>query len=315
MRTRRMFSLVIAALVGAAITSCNSNDDQGTSDIEIPGITLDNDDECCAPSEALQVYTFLRTLKHIPELSTVVDDQYNVFAYTKTGGFHVGYNEIFFVATKKKNGNYVKEFSLSGITPLMLMTKMNMTHSTPVSFGASRFDESIPAVQRAWISFVMSSSDAGFWSLRYDAQVLGKSGGIHDVGITVDELADGQNWLKSFKYADRTYYLTLVDPTSWKTGSNTIQAYVSVKSADGKQPYELSAERFTIDIDPRMPDMGNHTSPDNTPLVLQHNGIYEGIINLTMTGLWRIHLRVKDSKGNVVAGGDETSSLYWDVTL
>jgi hypothetical protein len=38
-----------------------------------------------------------------------------------------------------------------------------------------------------------------------------------------------------------------------------------------------------------------------------------------MTGLWRIHLTVKDSKGNVVAGGDDLkegfSSLYWDVTL
>ena len=38
-----------------------------------------------------------------------------------------------------------------------------------------------------------------------------------------------------------------------------------------------------------------------------------------MTGLWRIHLTVRDSQGNVVAGGDNLSdgfsSLYWDVTI
>jgi phosphoribosylamine-glycine ligase len=75
----------------------------------------------------------------------------------------------------------------------------------------------------------------------------------------------------------------------------------------------------TIEIDPRMPDMGSHTSPDNTPLVKQKDGSYQGNINLTMTGLWRIHLTVKDTKGNIVAGGDDLkdgfSSLYWDVTL
>ena len=74
-----------------------------------------------------------------------------------------------------------------------------------------------------------------------------------------------------------------------------------------------------MEIDPRMPDMGNHTSPDNTPLVKQQDGSYQGTINLTMTGLWRIHLTVKDAKGNVVAGGDNLSdgfsSLYWDVTI
>jgi hypothetical protein len=38
-----------------------------------------------------------------------------------------------------------------------------------------------------------------------------------------------------------------------------------------------------------------------------------------MTGLWRIHLTVKDAQGNIVAGGDELangfSSLYWEVTI
>ncbi|MBP5502144.1 MAG: hypothetical protein J6Y24_05065, partial [Bacteroidales bacterium] len=66
-------------------------------------------------------------------------------------------------------------------------------------------------------------------------------------------------------------------------------------------------------------DMGNHSSPNNTALTKQADGSYKGSINLTMTGLWRIHLTVKDSNGNVVAGGDTEkdgfSSLFWDVTI
>ena len=64
-----------------------------------------------------------------------------------------------------------------------------------------------------------------------------------------------------------------------------------------------------------MPDMGNHTSPNNEPLTLQPDGSYEGKLNLTMTGEWDIHLNVKDSEGNTVAGGEALSTLYWKVTL
>ena len=97
--------------------------------------------------------------------------------------------------------------------------------------------------------------------------------------------------------------------------TNDIVAYVSKKNAKATEPYQVAAETFTIDIDPRMPDMGNHTSPDNTSLVKQADGSYKGSINLTMTGLWRIHLTVKDAEGNIVAGGGDLSSLYWDVTI
>ena len=110
-----------------------------------------------------------------------------------------------------------------------------------------------------------------------------------------------------------------VNPTDLKTGSNTLKAYVSRKSTPATTPYAIASESFRVDIDPRMPDMGNHTSPDNTPLTRQADGSYQGTVNLTMTGLWRIHFTVRDLQGNIVAGGDDLkdgySSLFWDVTL
>jgi len=174
-------------------------------------------------------------------------------------------------------------------------------------------------VKRAWVSFVMKTSDAGSWTLKYDYSVLGSVGSISETGITVDALPDGQQWLKSFKSGDDTYYLSLVNPLDWKTGKNTIVAYVSKKNTPATTPYGLAQEQFVVEIDPRMPDMGNHTSPDNVTLTLQADGSYQGTVNLTMTGRWRIHLTVKDVAGNVVAGGDNLSdgfsSLYFEVTI
>lgn len=315
----RLYPILLGALLIASADSCNSNDDLGSQDISIPGVTFDGDIDCCSAEEALQVFRFLETVNIIPDLSTVVDGKYNVFAYSRTGKFNVGYNEIYFVATKKKNGNYVKNFEVTGLTPHMLMVKMGMKHSTPVSGPAESFSDSYPAVKRAWVSFIMSSGESGSWTIGYNLDVLGSKGGIEEADITVDPLPAGQDWVKSFKVGNDTYYISVVNPLDLKTGANTIKAYISKKSSPATTPYALATESFKVDIDPRMPDMGNHTSPDNTELTKQADGSYQGTVNLTMTGLWRIHLTVRDLQGNVVAGGDNLSdgfsSLYWDVTI
>ena len=214
-----------------------------------------------------------------------------------------------------ETGNYIKDVTVTSNSPLMYMSKMNMYHSTPVSEKSRIVNYDYLAVKRVWVSFLMETSDAGSWTYSYEVNVLGKTGGVEKKDIVVSALPEGQVWLKSFKVGDDTFFLSLVNPTDWKTGTNTIKAYVSKKSTPITTPYALATETFTVDIDPRMPDMGNHTSPNNTPLVKQEDGSYQGTINLTMTGLWRIHLKVKDSEGNIVAGGEEGSTLFWDVTI
>ena len=309
--------LLFIVLASFGFVSCNSNDDEES--IVIEGIDLSKDVECCSAEEALLVYKFLQTVKPIPELYTEVDGLYDVWAYSKTGSLHNGYNDLYFVVTKKKTGNYVKDFNITNVTPIMHMVKMDKYHSTPVSPAVEIFDDTRKAIKHGWVSFLMNTSEAGTWAFSYDIAVLGSKASVTDKAIVVNAIPDGQEWLKNFKVGDNTYYLSLVNPIDWKTGENVIQAYISKKSAPITTPYALASETFTVEIDPRMPDMGNHTSPDNTPLVKQKDGSYQGNVNLTMTGLWRIHFTVKDAKGNVVAGGDDQkdgfSSLYWDVTI
>lgn len=309
--------LLFIVLASFGFVSCNSNDDEES--IVIEGIDLSKDVECCSAEEALLVYKFLQTVKPVPELYTEVDGLYNVWAYSKTGSLHRGYNDLYFVVTKKKTGNYVKDFNITNVTPIMNMVKMNMFHSTPVGPAVEIFDDTRKAIKHGWVSFLMNTSEAGTWAFSYDISVLGSKASVKDKAIVVNALPDGQDWLKNFKVGDNTYYLSLVNPIDWKTGENVIQAYISKKSAPITTPYALASETFTVEIDPRMPDMGSHTSPGNKALTKQADGSYKGSINLTMTGLWRIHLTVKDAQGNIVAGGDDQkdgfSSLYWDVTL
>lgn len=302
-----------------ALYSCNSNDDVTTNGLEGTGITITDDADCCSAEEALQVYKFLQTVKIIPELSIVVDGKYEIYAYSKTGSLHKGFNQLYFVATKKISGNYIKNFNLKDITPLMHMVKMDMYHSAPASDGIESFNDTYLAVKRGWVSFLMESGDAGTWQLSYTADVLGKSATLENVDINVAALPEGQEWLKSFKVDNATYFISLANADELKTGTNTLKAYISRKGDDITKHYPIATEKFTVDIVPTMPDMGNHTSPDNTPLLPQEDGSYSGTLNLTMTGLWRIHLTVKDSSGNIVAGGDELSdgfsSLYLDITI
>lgn len=309
----------IFGLTVLTLYSCNSNDDITSNGLEGTGITITDDVDCCSAEEALQVYKFLQTVKIIPELSIVVDGKYNVFAYSKSGSLHKGFNDIYFVATKKETGNYIKNFNLKDITPLMHMVKMDMYHSTPASEDVESFNDAYLAVKRGWISFLMETSEAGTWQLSYTAEVLGKTATLDNADINIAALPEGQEWLKSFKIDNTTYFISLANANELKTGTNTFKAYISRKGDDITKHYPLATEKFTVDIMPTMPDMGNHTSPDNSPLLQQEDGSYQGTLNLTMTGLWRIHLTVKDSGGNIVAGGDELSdgfsSLYLDITI
>jgi len=299
------------------LMSCNSNDN--VNDIlNGSGITITEEEEdCCSAEEALATYKFLQGLKDVPELSDTIDDKYVITVYTKTGSLHTGYNDIYFVATSKETGNYVKSLKITELKPLMHMVKMDMYHSTPSASAAEVSDLSYPAVKHAWISFVMNTNENGTWSLSYRAATLYHRQNISK-DITVSALGQGQEWIKSFKVGDDTYYISLINPNDWQTGNNTISAIISRKSDVITDPYQLTDQTFVIEFTPEMPDMGGHSSPGNEPLTLQSQ-IYKGVINLTMTGLWRIHLTVKDANGTVVAGGDDLkdglSSLYFDVTL
>ncbi len=60
---------------------------------------------------------------------------------------------------------------------------------------------------------------------------------------------------------------------------------------------------YSVKIDPRMPSMGNHSSPNNVNATQVAAGdLYNGKLSLTMTGYWKINLQLAKSDGTVVKG-------------
>src|SRR5690625_7098417 len=53
---------------------------------------------------------------------------------------------------------------------------------------------------------------------------------------------------------------------------------------------------YVLKIDPRMPGMGNHGSPNNQDLTQGADLFYHGKLSLTMTGYWKINLILENER-------------------
>ena len=313
MKNIKIYTFLIALLAFSwTFTSCGSSQED-TSTINIPN----EDIECCDENQEYKTASYLHSLK---ELATYESNQsiYVIKVYTNDS-LHIGYNDLYYAIEKISNGKHVKDFNISEVTPIMTMGSMNnMQHSTPI--GNIEKIEGVP-VYHSWISFLMSTNTGSnnTWNLSFNYQIRDSAGTIGNKPLYVKALSSGLSNLKSFKYNGNTYFLSLVNPNNFVTGVNTIKAYISKKSSVITTPYALASEQFIVAITPTMPDMGNHTSPNNEALTLNTDSTYTGKINLTMTGVWNIHLVVKTPDGTVIAGGDNDdsgySNLYWTVNI
>ena len=288
--------------LGIVFSACSASNE------EVPiNIPSEDDDVCCSQDDENNIKLILAGLKEVTGLSRQCVEGYTLKVYARTANLYVGYNDIYFAVEKTESGRHVKDFAVTALSPLMDMGMMK--HSTPI---ANQFDQidSYP-IYHTRVAPLM----AGEWTLPISYRIKDLTGTLSGAPITIEATPSDQVWIKSFKWNNQTFYLTLAAPQELKTGVNTISAYVSKKSDDATQPYLPASEVFAIDIYPTMPDMGNHTSPNNEPLLLQADGSYQGKLNLTMTGLWDIHLHVKDAEGNTVAGGEELSDLYLSIVI
>lgn len=108
----------------------------------------------------------------------------------------------------------------------------------------------------------------------------------------------------------------MVNPSNPKVGINDMQAMLFKMESMSSYP---SVDNFTVRIDPRMPSMGNHGSPNNVDLVQTNSsGAYNGKLSLTMTGYWKINLQVLDENQTVLKGEEvttavEASSIFFEV--
>ncbi len=99
--------------------------------------------------------------------------------------------------------------------------------------------------------------------------------------------------------------ISYVQPQDPKVGINDFEITLHSRETMMSWP---AIENYTVEIDPEMPSMG-HGSPNNVNPTHSADGHYDGSVNFTMTGLWRINLNIMD--GSTVVD----STAFFEVTL
>lgn len=192
--------------------------------------------------------------------------------FSESGTLTTGYTNIYVTVTDDQ-GNSV-ENALVEFAPLMQMT--SMAHACPVEQPA--FNATTGKYKGALV-FIMSSM-GGDWTL--DVSVDG-------VPVTFDLNVEesATKVVGSYMGSDGvTYFISLLRPTNWQVGMNDFEVLIHKRESMMSFPAD---DDFTIDMDPEMMSMG-HGSPNNVSPVSIGNGHYNGDVNFTMTGDWRMHM-------------------------
>ncbi|HRP89940.1 MAG TPA: FixH family protein [Edaphocola sp.] len=238
------------------------------------------------------------------------DNDHIIELYTESGKLKQGYNRIFLQL--KKSDNSILENPNIQWNPLMHMSTTN--HSCP--YSTLKLSGQSKTVLEGYIIFQMASNNSEFWELKFDYTVDGQS---YQVSDTIEVLPSTYKNTISFKGADSVKYLiALAAPQNPKIGTNDMSALLFKMENMMSFP---AVNGYTIQIDPRMPSMGNHSSPNNEHLKQTNEaGFYNGKLNLTMTGYWKINLQLLDKnqnnlKGEAITPSNESSSIFLEIEL
>ena len=248
-------------------------------------------------------------LGHLQLVTTLANDQHTITLYTTNGAFQTGYNEVYF-QIKDAAGNWIDNAAPQW-KPEMKM--MDMSHACPYSTIAKK--EHATHTFKGYIVFTMAGSDMEHWELTMDYTVKGTA---YTVSAPIDVEEAPNRVVESFKATDgNSYVLAMVAPENPVIGANDMKAVLYQMAS---MTSFVPVAGYTVEIDPRMPGMGNHSAPNNINLTDAANGMYQGKINFTMTGYWVVNLQLADASGNVIAGTEvnetnERSNIFFEVAF
>ncbi|WP_310992451.1 hypothetical protein [Aequorivita marina] len=272
-------------ILSGSFVSCSSDDDENT------------------PNEINPV----ADLNKIYEFS---EADHTIMIYSEKQSLEVGYNEISIRIKDEASGEYLTNAETSWM-PMMQMT--NMSHSAPHSMLNNSEENS---VYTGHIVFQMASNDTEYWELTLNYSMNGQPQ-ENAYQVYVAQAPDGLKRTQVFTGSDDTrYVLAYVNPKAPEVALNDMEAVLYKMETMMSFPV---VENYSITIDPRMPGMGNHSSPNNEDLTYNAaSKTYKGKLSLTMTGYWKINLKLTNESGEVLKGEDVTetnpeSSIYFEL--
>jgi hypothetical protein len=261
--------------------------------------TSDNDDVVVAE------------LDGITKIQEITNDTHAIEIYSATGTLQQGYNAISLRIKNKSTSEYEKSATITW-APLMHMTSMN--HACPFSPVSKTSGKE--TLYEGYIVFQMADNAAEYWDLTVNYSI---NGTLYTAKSRIAVPASEKQRVTTFTGIDGVrYILALIEPKGPKVATNDMT--VGVFKMQSMMMFPV-VDNFKVKIDPRMPSMGNHGSPNNVDLTQSlSDKLYHGKLSLTMTGYWRINLQVLNASNEVVKGETivegnplSVSSVYFEI--
>lgn len=245
----------------------------------------------------------------LTKVQEISNDTSIVELFTRSGAFMLGYNDVYIRIKNNFTHEYATDASINW-SPVMHM--MSMTHSCPKSAIVK-----VPgkeSLYKGYLVFQMPENASEHWTLGLSGVAGGTTFSMEDTiavpnstrkRVTVITGSDSKKYILAL-VAPETPSVALNDMTLGLFTMQSMMSFPVVKD-------------YAVDIDPRMPSMGNHSSPNNENLTYgAGDSLYHGKLSLTMTGYWKINMMLKNAsaevlKGEVVTTENESSSLYLEL--
>ncbi|MDP6907976.1 MAG: FixH family protein [Flavobacteriales bacterium] len=261
------------ALVGAMLGGCKKDDPTPNPDDNTDGLVLIGSGYTDAGSMLVKLFS--------------ADSVYA--AYTQ-----------FFIEVRDSATNTVIEDGHVSLSPMMNMP--GMAHSAP--FENPEDEEAVNGLFPCAVVFQMPSEMGWTLEIHIHEHVNGGQGEI-TFPISVRTPSTPRTHVVTPLNGNNQLIISYVQPALPEIGMNDFEVTLHTKESMMSFPGEDS---YTVEMEPLMLAMG-HGSPNNVNPSHTSDGHYQGQVNFTMTGLWRINLNIMDGTEVV----DSTS--YFEVTI
>ncbi|MGJ8743294.1 hypothetical protein [Polaribacter sp.] len=250
------------------------------------------------------------------EVTIINSGDYSISIEALNGTFYKGYNEIHLKVINTKTDENLES---SDVTFLPIMTDTNGNKSScPHEYNLVYNDTE--AYYVGYVVFTNDSDSVIDWQLYINFTDNNQTHAVHQI-ISVEAQTNKNLNMTAFTGNDtEQYFIALVAPQSPRVAQNNLVAgiykYNKPTTVAGVFPdvsqFSYSVvENHTLLLDPRMPEpsMGNHSSPNNTDLTQQDNGLYLGVVNYTMTGNWTLNFIFKDENQQILKGTEVSTEF------
>ncbi|WP_164123731.1 MULTISPECIES: hypothetical protein [Sphingobacterium] len=244
------------------------------------------------------------------EVTTIQSGNYNLHLEALNGTLYKGYNAIRVKVTDRTTNNKAE---VSAVTLLPILSRSQQEPSScPHRYQLIYKPED--RYFEGYIVFTEQTLTNATWDLYINFTVALQTQKAQQ-RLQVEKQDNKNLNITEFSGIDgEDYVIALVAPHKPKAAENELIAGIYKRNEANQLPSSpfpnpakyayTEVKGHTLKLDPRMPgpSMGNHSSPNNQDLIQRQDGLYQGVVNYTMTGNWTLNFILLNQHGSVIKG-------------